>query len=274
MLCGSPVESPHGPVSCGQCQNCRVNHRRMWTGRILLEASEYKNMSSFVTLTYNEEEKPHDNGLRKRHLQDYFQKLRNRRIGAVRYFGVGEYGTKTKRPHYHAILFGFAPWDYESDLREAWKYGHVHVGECTPKSAAYTAQYCTKKLRDVPPPELSHLVPEFKLSSRKPAIGYAGVVRIKETLFGRHGAATLAKLGDVPNGIRIQGKVYPLGKHWVKYLRDEVFLGEYRPTGTPRHEWVIDYDEEKAQSLEAARQRAAAIEQKRYRRRFANSRTL
>ncbi len=39
---------------CGQCQNCRINKQREWTGRILLEAQMYP-ISSFVTLTYADE---------------------------------------------------------------------------------------------------------------------------------------------------------------------------------------------------------------------------
>lgn len=277
MLCGNPVDTANGLVSCGRCMNCRINKRRMWAGRILLEAGEYKHRSSFITMTYDDD---HLVGgsvspggvLVKRHVQNYMQGLRNGPIGKVRYYAAGEYGDKTKRAHYHAMLFGVDPYGFEEEIKKKWPHGNVHVGECTPKSAAYAAGYATKKMGDWE--REGKPGPEFHISSKNPPLGAASVQRIRDLMYGRHGAATLEKIGDVPNSVRIQGKMYPLGKYWIQRMRDEVFLGEYKPSGTPKHEWCINYDEEKARSDELARQQAAAINRKRFARRNANSRTL
>lgn len=272
MICGYPVESPHGLVACGQCMNCRTNHKRSWVGRILLEASEYKTNSTFLTMTYKDEALPTGGGLRKSHVQDYIKRLRRKSVGAVRYFAVGEYGEKTKRPHYHMILFGFEPWHWQEKLQEAWPHGHVKAGECTPASASYTAGYCVKKLAESQ--VIEGQPPEFHIESHKPPLGAAGLKRITDVMYTRHGAAMLKKLEDVPNSYRIHGKTYPIPRHWVRKMRDEVFQGEWKPMGTPQKEWLVDYAEEAKRSLEEYRQLAQQHAAKKYARRNAKSRTL
>jgi hypothetical protein len=66
-------------------------------------------------LTYDDEHLPPNNSLLKKDLQKFFYKLRQKiKPIKIRYFAVGEYGSnKTKRPHYHIILFGYVPKDLE-----------------------------------------------------------------------------------------------------------------------------------------------------------------
>lgn len=75
-------------------------------------------------------------------------------VGAskLRYFAVGEYGTKKSRPHWHLIIFGWNPSDkevfcnrgqynlYRSKQIEAnWDLGISTVGECNNAVAKYCA---------------------------------------------------------------------------------------------------------------------------------------
>ncbi|AXL14883.1 replication initiator protein [Microviridae sp.] len=105
MKCGYPVDIGGNLHPCGRCMPCRINTKRMWTGRIIGESVAYKNNSTFLTMTYDEEHKPKDNSLSFRDLQGYLKRLRSGSLGELRYFAVGEYGDKTARPHYHAIIF-------------------------------------------------------------------------------------------------------------------------------------------------------------------------
>ncbi len=61
MLCATPysIIRPYRDevVPCGKCICCRINRRREWTGRILLELGTWE-MASFATLTYDEEHVP------------------------------------------------------------------------------------------------------------------------------------------------------------------------------------------------------------------------
>lgn len=123
--------------------------------------------NSFVTLTYNDEHVPKDGGLVIGDLQRFFKRLRKRLSPArIRYFACGEYGDQTRRPHYHACVFGE---DFGSDrvairaggsplfrspfLDSVWSdpetkspFGYASVGELTYQSAAYVARYVMKKL--------------------------------------------------------------------------------------------------------------------------------
>lgn len=79
-------------------------------------------------------------------------------VDKIRYFAVGEYGSKKSRPHWHLIIFGWNPSDkevfcnrgqynlYRSKQIEAnWEFGISTVGDCNNAVAKYCAQYVTKK---------------------------------------------------------------------------------------------------------------------------------
>lgn len=65
-------------VPCGQCLGCRLDRARMWTSRIIHEASlhEYDHGNSFVTLTYDDKNLPNNWSLDKRHFQLFMKRLR------------------------------------------------------------------------------------------------------------------------------------------------------------------------------------------------------
>jgi hypothetical protein len=92
-------------VACGQCIGCRLERSRQWAIRCVHEASLHEH-NSFITLTYNDENLPADGSLDVRHWQLFMKRLRKRHGSGIRYFHCGEYGSKHRRPHYHACLFG------------------------------------------------------------------------------------------------------------------------------------------------------------------------
>lgn len=100
---------------CGRCLTCRIQRREDWTLRMLHELP-YWDKSMFVTLTYDDEHLPEDGSLNPEDLSNFFKLLRirlnrNPNYGPdyrIKYFACGEYGPKTHRPHYHAIIFGLS----------------------------------------------------------------------------------------------------------------------------------------------------------------------
>lgn len=137
-----------------------------WIIRIMNEA--HHNVHSwFVTLTYRDADLPiNDEGeslLVKRDLQLWLKRLRKK--FSVRYYAVGEYGTKFGRAHYHVILFSNQIITHET-ITSTWQHGHTHVGNLTPKSAAYTAKYVFQQKGDY-----KGRTPPFALMSRRPGIG-------------------------------------------------------------------------------------------------------
>lgn len=155
------------PLPCGKCLDCRLSKAREWAVRCTLEASLYDD-NCFVTLTYDDEYMPEDRKLHRKHVQDFLKRLRH--YCSFRYFGCGEYGSKTKRPHYHIILFSWYPDDinlYGSSrlLEKLWPYGFNLVEDCNFATCQYVARYTTKKVYQ------QEKTDEFLMMSLKPGIG-------------------------------------------------------------------------------------------------------
>lgn len=137
--------------ACGRCKACRINRKRNWTSRLLLEYAA-SSFSFYVTLTFRlvevtDEGVPTLNPL---HLREFFRDLR-KRLGdiKVRYFACGEYGGKTSRPHYHLLLF-FSDYSIESYCRAylaiplTWRAGYVNFGNVCTETIGYVVGYLNK----------------------------------------------------------------------------------------------------------------------------------
>jgi len=160
LICDRPFVQGIKAFPCGQCMPCRINRRRLWSNRILLESCKHEK-SAFLTLTYAPEFLPENGSLQPRHLQLFLKRLRKELSPhKIRFFAVGEYGDQTWRPHYHLAVFGIDA--FSTDIvRRCWGMGHVMVGDLSRASAAYIAQYCTKKLTSKDDPRLEGRHPEF-----------------------------------------------------------------------------------------------------------------
>ncbi len=161
-------------VACGQCLGCRVDHRLMWSIRIVHEASMHMDQhgNSWATLTYRDAsactDKQFKNGhyidrhgqLQPSHVSDFIRSLRRANPDhKIRYFYCGEYGDENQRPHYHICLFNHSFNDqylwkddeglytYTSkSLQKHWPWGFTTVAELNLRTAAYTAGYALKKI--------------------------------------------------------------------------------------------------------------------------------
>lgn len=179
------------PLPCGKCPACRLQYARTWANRCMLEA-KYHDNNWFVTLTYSDDCVPHSATtgaltLEKDALSAFIKRLRKYTGQKLRYYGCGEYGSHTMRPHYHVIIFGLSLDDtvfWRRDkrgysifrsptLEKAWKYGNVEVGAVTWDSCCYVARYVQKKVGNDPAAYSKlGLVPEYIRMSRRPGIGY------------------------------------------------------------------------------------------------------
>lgn len=221
MLCSKPYRVGVAEYGCGQCMRCRLNRRREWTGRLLLEASCHEFPSWFVTLTYDEEHLPQDGSLVPRHLQLFLKRLRARvHPVRVRFFGVGEYGDKSERPHYHLALFGLPD---PSCIQDCWCLGFVHVGSLTRESAAYLCSYTLKKMTRPDDVRLGGRHVEFARMSLRPyGIGGAATAALAGAVVSRSGSRFVVEHGDVPGQIRSDGRKWPIGRYLRGRLRDAV----------------------------------------------------
>lgn len=196
-------------LPCGQCIGCRLDYSREWANRCMLELP-YHDQAWFVTLTYDDAHVPKTftcdlaSGeviapamtLRARDFQ-LFLKLLRRHFpdDKIRFFGCGEYGTESLRPHYHVILFGLHLDDltlykrselgynyFNSEkLSRCWidgatgeQRGYVVAGNVSWDTCAYVARYMLKKQKGATKDIYAQLgiEPEFSRMSRKPGIAH------------------------------------------------------------------------------------------------------
>jgi len=196
----------------------------------------------FITLTYDDDFLPFGGSLYRPDFQKFCKRLR-KKVGPFRLFYCGEYGETTRRPHYHAILFGFRPNDpelfsqgkhklYESKLlRETWGLGHASFGEATFETAAYVARYVTKKITgpaaekhyqtvDPETGEIYDLVPEFNGMSRRPGIGLPWLKKYGRGAYERDEVVLRSKAMKPPRAYDLQFEVTdPLLFQSVKLAR-------------------------------------------------------
>lgn len=158
------------PVPCGKCPVCAKRRISAWSFRLMQE-DKVSSCSHFITLTYDTKHMPITrNGfmsINKRDVQLFFKRLRKANLAKLKYYAVGEYGGKTMRAHYHAIIFNADV----STIQKAWNLGHVHYGQVTGASVGYTLKYMSKGRR-IPLHRNDDRCPEFGLMSKGLGVSY------------------------------------------------------------------------------------------------------
>ncbi|AXL15553.1 replication initiator protein [Microviridae sp.] len=157
------MDNRYYTIPCRQCLGCRMDYAKQWAIRCMHEASLHEN-NVFLTLTYDQNNIPNFGNLIYRDFQLFIKRLRKKypreKGDEISYFVAGEYGEKTLRPHYHAIIFNFDFSDkkflkksfskenyYTSEIcSNLWNnQGHIIIGSVTFQSAGYVARYISKK---------------------------------------------------------------------------------------------------------------------------------
>jgi len=146
---------------CGHCIECMNKKANNWLVRNKYEDKTHKK-KCFITLTY----KNNPRILVKRDIQLFMKRLRyylEQFDIRIRYYGCGEYGTlRSRRPHYHFILYGWIPPDiefarfskrkhkiYESEfITTVWGKGITSVQAAKSKTIPYMALYQSPNLEN------------------------------------------------------------------------------------------------------------------------------
>lgn len=140
-------------VPCGKCPDCVKGRISQWSFR-LMQQERVAETSHFLTLTYDADHvyitKKGFMGLNKRDVQLFLKRLRKAhdkeaaRLRAkpvtLKYYLVGEYGGRTHRPHYHAIIFNAIL----ELIQPAWGLGDIHYGDVSGASVGYCLKYMSK----------------------------------------------------------------------------------------------------------------------------------
>lgn len=193
----------HHSVPCGRCYQCRLRRGAAWAFRLLQEKKLHAH-SAFVTYTYTDDNLPYVGEaptLVKRDLQLYFKKLRYHTGAKIKYYACGEYGTRTYRPHYHAILFGCAD---VLAVADTWSAGSVRIDPVTSGSIGYVTGYVNKPFHKFSDGRL----PEFSLMSKGIGQSYLTAEMVK---YHRDLMASFVTLQD---GVKLS---------LPRYYRDKIF---------------------------------------------------
>lgn len=166
-------------VPCGKCPACRLRRIQGWVFRLKQE-EKIHNASWFVTFTYDQPPIS-SNGfmtLRRSDFTNFMKRLRTSTLRkTIKYYACGEYGSKTYRPHFHAIIFDATP----QEIEDAWLSGNngndavlrglLHFGQVSDDSIAYTAKYMAKESR-IPVHDHDDREPEYSVMSKRLGANY------------------------------------------------------------------------------------------------------
>lgn len=138
-------------TACGKCWQCLRNRLDDYVGRCLCEKA-FSDWTVCVTLTYRDGPDRVRDGAHRIitpvHFQKFIRAIRDANH-FVRYFAVGEHGSRSGRAHFHAILFGQGAmpvgWHEGVQSLAQWPHGgallHLDAGE---RAIRYTAKYLQK----------------------------------------------------------------------------------------------------------------------------------
>lgn len=185
---GKPKLDPEGSLQlpCGKCYECQSKRAVEWSLRARHEISMHDE-NCFLTLTYDDENLP-SYLIVKSEFQKFMKRLRKKTKTKLRYMVSHEYGSKSGRPHHHAIIFGYNPPNQKflkdspsgeplftsSEIENLWDKGFHSIGTANEKTAYYIASYSLKSnSHDVINPNTGEYskVRDSMDASKRPAIG-------------------------------------------------------------------------------------------------------
>jgi len=167
-------------VPCGKCPECLNRKCSDWMFRLDKELERSTN-PLFITLTYATEHLTFGEispTLVKRDTQLFFKNLRykieqkyGKETQKIKYFLVGEYGTRKGRPHYHIIMFNLCDVNL---VHDAWGRGHTLSLPLRSGGTSYVLKYMFK-----PKKKEKGREPEFALMSKSMGENYLTPAMVK-----------------------------------------------------------------------------------------------
>lgn len=165
MSCNKPfaklINGSYELIPCGFCSGCRKDRITMWCMRVQGEAMYYNNVSTFLTLTYDELHVPMlpDFPMYTLNFVDStafwkaYRKANAKKANLpFKYLLTGEYGYKGERallggnPHFHCLVLGHSP-DYVEELADdVWHNGYNYALPLLDGGTRYVCKYIDKQV--------------------------------------------------------------------------------------------------------------------------------
>ena len=165
----------YSTVPCGSCVACLKRRAGHWSFRLNEEAKQ-STSSAFLTLTYKTAplSKNGRHTLVKKDFQNFLKRLRKLcPTNKIKYYACGEYGSKTRRPHYHAIILNLPQSLIQrpDKIESTWGHGHTMLTHSNQVTINYVVGYMTKG-RFEPDSPTDDRIKEFSLMSKKMGMNY------------------------------------------------------------------------------------------------------
>lgn len=254
-------------IPCGKCMICKANQARKKAERAMAEADTWEH-NEVINLTYNNENLPMNTRadgtqvptLRYKDVQDFKKRLlkqwkKKYNQEKIRFLCACEYGENYGRPHYHLIMYNFEAKDKKfygytkkgskeygsEEISKIWGKGNITIGDVTPETIQYVANYCLKKFKGKKAKGIYKdlgIEPESVKSSNRRGLGALFLEKHMET-YKNTGQTFLG----TENGVKTMG----VNKYYDKLLSDK--YGEE----------LLQQIKEKRMKLAADRERTRAI---------------
>lgn len=213
------TDLPKVPVACGKCVPCRVLKQNMMAVRIMHEASLHS-QNAIIHLTFDDDHigSPELDAVQ---VKRFRERLKEGLGHKPRMLLVGEYGERTRRKHYHGVLFGYdllggskqisASRETKSGKRagkdmyrsrfldECWRNGTADVGLVGIDGAKYIAKYVVEDVG----------AGATVAWPRSPPLGYGWIDRY---------LGDLQRTGD----IIIDGQNQVIPRQYLEWFKDEL----------------------------------------------------
>lgn len=154
--------SPFGnffSVPCGSCVQCLEHKISAQVGRLLAHTIMQPTKDAyFVTFTLRDDFRHNVNlqykGVNKKHIAPLIKAIQNNNYfcgNKLTYFFTSEYGSKTDRPHYHALFWGFPTLkDCEDFVHGYYDHGNITISLANSARFNYVANSHVSKCSHVP----------------------------------------------------------------------------------------------------------------------------
>lgn len=161
--------------------------------------------------------------------------LTDTEIKKIRFYAVGEYGGRFKRPHYHITFFNLYSQTL-NNLQKLWTdpntnnpYGTIHIMQVDTGYLNYISKYHINKHALINDPKNLQRQPPFALMSRMPALGTEGILDQKQSILDTDTLTINGISQQLPQIFK--DKIYP--NEWAQIdlkARKQAFakLGELR----------------------------------------------
>ncbi|MDN2583395.1 hypothetical protein [Aquibium sp. ELW1220] len=241
-MCLEPTKiADVGFVACRKCWQCQERKVDDWVGRNIAE-SKTATASNFITLTYGRDltlgtiDHLRAAVLTYSDVQKYLKLLRRHGF-PMRYFVVGEHGSRKGRAHWHIVIYWqgeVPPYELrENFMEDHWPHGWSYWDEVGPATVRYACKYLAKDFDDpakqVFGPIPSRMPPLGDEYFRRLAAQYVEAGLPLQNLF-----YSFPEVRRVPHGTRAKT---------AKGLRDSARPIQFRLSGTSAENYCRYYVE-------------------------------